>query len=27
MGGYTRTLGDFTYEFVTVTGGLLLTFR
>ncbi|ACY13037.1 hypothetical protein [Haliangium ochraceum] len=27
LGSYTRTLGDFEYEFVTVTGGLLLTFR
>lgn len=26
-GSYTKTLGDLTYEFVTVTGGLLLTFR
>lgn len=26
-GSYTQTLGDLTYEFVTVTGGLLLTFR
>lgn len=27
LSSYTRTFGDFTYELVTVTGGLLLTFR
>jgi hypothetical protein len=27
MGSYTQTMGDLAYEFVTVTGGLLLTFR
>ena len=27
MGSYTRTLGGLAYEYVTATGGLLLTFR
>jgi hypothetical protein len=27
MGSYTRTFGDMAYEYVTATGGLLLTFR
>jgi hypothetical protein len=27
MGSYTRTFGDLAYEYITATGGLLLTFR
>lgn len=27
MGSYTRTFGDLAYEYLTATGGLLLTFR